>query len=164
MSRTWRLALVTLTCAVHPLESQQAKSTQPTPTKVVFVCEHGSVKSLVALEHFQRLARAAGLRVEASSRGTHPDSIVPSVVRAGLSADGFDVTAFHPRLFTPTDLESTTLIVALDADVDPVVQGRVQISRWDSLPSVTANYSRGRDALLERVKRLVDSLSKAQKR
>ena len=44
---------------------------------VVFVCEHGSVKSLVAQEWFNRRAKERGLAVRAVSRGITPDASVP---------------------------------------------------------------------------------------
>lgn len=139
------------------LAIQSAVAQQPT---VVFVCEHGSVKSLVAIEHFAPLAGAAHLDLRAISRGTKPDSVVPAIVRSGLAADGFDVSAFRPRQFSPEDLTSAILVVALDADVDPVVRERVPVIRWDGLPAVTENYGRARAAIVSRVRALVDSLAR----
>ena len=55
----------------------------------VFVCEHGTVKSVVALELFTRLACEKDLTFQAVSRGTRPDLTVPVAVREGLGrADG----------------------------------------------------------------------------
>jgi protein-tyrosine-phosphatase len=129
--------------------------------QVVFVCEHGTVKSVVALEHFNRLAAARGLRVRAVSRGTHPDAAIPTPVRRGLEADGFEVATFEPRRLTANDLRSALLVVTLDADVSAFDVERVQVARWDSLPSVTASYAAGRNAIVARVERLVDSLAHA---
>ena len=36
------------------------------PQTVVFVCEHGNAKSLIASEWFNRLARARGLKARAA--------------------------------------------------------------------------------------------------
>lgn len=145
-----------------PLPAQSA-NVKPAPARgvqhVVFVCDHGTVKSLVALEVFNRLAAARGLRAEASSRGTKPDAQVPVVVRNGLAADGFDVRAFRAQLFTRRDVAPGALVVALDADVDSVVAGRATVVRWDGLPSVLANYTEARTAITARVRRLVDSLA-----
>ena len=133
-------------------------------THVVFVCEHGTVKSVVALEHFNRLAQARGLNVRALSRGTHPDAAIPTPVRQGLEADGFDVAAFQPRSLSTTDLESALLVVVLDADVSAFDAGRVPIVRWDGLPSVSTSYPAGRNAIVARVERLVDSLAQTRVR
>jgi arsenate reductase len=132
---------------------------QAPPPKIVFVCEHGTVKSVVALEEFNRLAKERGLNVRAVSRGTHPDSSIPAPVRAGLKADGFDVSAFRSRLFERRDVQSALLVIALDADVDSVVDGKARVDRWDRLPSVTADYAKGRSAIVARVTHQVDSLA-----
>lgn len=135
---------------------------KPAPARVVFVCEHGTVKSLVALEYFKHLARARGLQIDASSRGTNPDSLVPSLVRTGLEADGFDVSPFRPQRFTRADLGPGALVIALDADVESVVRNTTDVLRWDGLPSVMADYVGARNALVVRVERLVDSLARKQ--
>jgi arsenate reductase (thioredoxin) len=137
---------------------------QPGPKHVVFVCEHGTVKSLVAIEYFNKLARERGLNVQAISRGTKPDSLVPLSVARGLTSDGFDVSAFHSRQFTSADLAGGMLVVALDADVSPVVNQALPVVRWDGLPSVTADYSEARTAIVRYVSRLVDSLASVRGR
>ena len=54
------------------------------PRRVLFVCLHGSAKSLIALEHFRRLAAERGIAVEAAAAGTAPDAeIPPHVVQGG---------------------------------------------------------------------------------
>ena len=137
---------------------------QQPPANVVFVCEHGTVKSLVAVEEFNRIAKERGLGVRAVSRGTHPDSAVPTPVRAGLAADGFDVTGFHAALFERRDLQNALLVVAFDAQVDSVVNRTVPVERWDHLPSVTADYKNARSAIVARVSRLVDSLARTKRK
>lgn len=132
--------------------------------RVVFVCEHGTVKSLVALEYFNRLARARGLPFAAISRGTNPDTAVPPIVASGLHADGFELGGFRPHRFTRDDVRRGMLVVALDADVDSVVGGRLPVLRWDGLPSVLADYSGASSAIAKKVSRLVDSLAAARPR
>ena len=59
--------------------------------KVLFVCLHGSPKSLIAAEYFNRLAAARGLGARAVSAGTEPDDVIPPRVVQGLRADGIDL-------------------------------------------------------------------------
>lgn len=47
-----------------------------TPT-VLFVCLHGSAKSLIALEHSRRLAQQRGAEVQADWAGIKPDAQIP---------------------------------------------------------------------------------------
>ena len=157
-------ALIALLVATPVIAGAQHTRTARDSSRVVFVCEHGTVKSLVALEYFNRLARARHLPLAAISRGTTPDTAVPRSVANGLTADGFDVSAFRPRRFTSEDLSRGLLVVALDADVDPVVDKRLPVLRWDGLPSVTANYGVARSAIAARVEKLVDSLAATRRR
>ncbi len=56
------------------------------PRTVVFVCLHGSGKSLIAAEHFRRFAAQRGLDVRTASAGPDPDPEVPPKVIQGLLA------------------------------------------------------------------------------
>ena len=149
-------ALVMMTTS-NAAEGQKAAA----PSRVVFVCEHGTVKSVLAVQYFNRLAKTRGLDVLAVSRGTHPDAAIPAPVLRGLTADGFDMAGFQPRLFAAPDLESTQLVVVFDADpkdITSVVANRAAVTRWDGLPAVSEGYGNGRDAIVARVEKLVDSL------
>jgi protein-tyrosine-phosphatase len=44
---------------------------------LLFVCLHGSAKSLIAVEHFRRLAAQRGLAVQGDSAGIEPDADIP---------------------------------------------------------------------------------------
>ena len=55
---------------------------------VVFVCEHGAAKSVIAAAYFNKLAGETGLRVRAIARGTNPDPQLSPITIAGLHADG----------------------------------------------------------------------------
>src|SRR4051812_39669621 len=62
---------------------------------VLFVCEHGNVKSLMAASYFNQIARERGLHAHAVARGTAPDSdSVPPVIADGLRGDGLDTSGF----------------------------------------------------------------------
>jgi arsenate reductase (thioredoxin) len=132
----------------------------PGPARVVFVCEHGSVKSLVAMEYFNRTAKARGLAYRAVARGTAPEPAVPRAVRDGLRSDGFDVSAFEPRKFAASDLDRASLVVSFDQDVARIVGARARYLRWDDLPGVLADYTRGRDEIVRHVDALLDQLAR----
>jgi arsenate reductase len=143
---------------------RKAQSGVDTPT-IVFVCEHGTVKSVLALAYFNRLSRERELNYRAVSRGTAPDSAIPPFVRAGLRADGVDLGAFTPMRLSEGDLTSAIRVVSFDAPAaTSLVAGRVPTEAWDKLPSVTANYAVARDSIRSRVSRLVDSLVRVQRK
>ena len=131
----------------------------PQPTRVVFVCEHGSVKSLVAMEHFNREARKRGLNYRAVARGTAPEPTVPAPVREGLRADGFDVSSFVPQPLRATDVDNAALVVSFDDDIANTLDGTSRYLKWDDLPGVLGDYSRGREAIVRQVDTLIEALA-----
>ena len=131
------------------------------PARVVFVCEHGSVKSLIAMLYFNRSAQERGLPYRAVARGTAPEPTVPVPVREGLHAEGFDVSEFVPQLFKASDVDGASLVVSFDQDIDATVGGRARHLRWDNLPGVLANYARGRDEIVRHVDALLDELTRS---
>ena len=126
---------------------------------VVFVCEHGTVKSVIALAHFQRLTRERGLPFRAISRGTAPDPRLPDFMVSRLRAEGFGVDAFLPIRFDSTALAGAIQVVSFDVPL--VLAAAIPLQRWDRLPSVAADYTRGSSAIKARVEALVDSLAAA---
>jgi arsenate reductase (thioredoxin) len=161
--RSIRMALVLLSLAVafgRLATAQSVAATRaPAPTQVVFVCEHGSVKSLVAMEYFNRRSKERGLPYRAVARGTAPEPAVPAAVREGLHADGFDVSVFVPRLLSAADADGVALVVSFDEDITETVGGRTRYLRWDGLPGVLANYPRGRDAIVSQIDALIEALA-----
>src|SRR5215467_9813815 len=93
----WILACLLSTTS---LNYAQTASSRPAakPETVVFVCEHGSAKSVIAAAHFNRLAAEKGLPYRAIARGTKPDDVVAPAVKAGLASDGLDVSNWKPAL------------------------------------------------------------------
>jgi protein-tyrosine-phosphatase len=135
--------------------------TMPDPETVVFVCEHGSAKSVLAMALFTQLAKERGLPLRAISRGTTPDPGVPAAVRDGLRADGFELRAFTPAQFADSDLAGAVAVVSFDQPgVARTVAGRVPTRTWDGLPAVSENYGLAREAIRRRVVDLIDALGK----
>ena len=145
--------------AQAPAQGLAARSTRD-PARVVFVCEHGSVKSLIAMEYFNRSVQERGLPYRAVARGTAPQPM-PGPVREGLRAAGFDVSEFVPQLLKASDVDHASLVVSFDQDVTKIVGGRARHLRWDSLREVSAGYARGRDEIVRRVDSLVEELARS---
>jgi protein-tyrosine-phosphatase len=142
-------------------QSLAAGNTLHDPGRVVFVCEHGSVKSLIAMLYFNRSAQERGLPYRAIARGIAPEPTVPGPVRDGLHAAGFDVSEFVPQLFKASDVDDASLVVSFDQDIAKIVGGRARHLRWDNLPAVSANYARGRDEIVRHVDGLLDELTRS---
>ena len=71
------------------LISAVAPAAQPVlQPAVVFVCEHGAAKSVIATAYFNKLARERGWPYRATFRGTDPQAELSVSALAGLRADG----------------------------------------------------------------------------
>ena len=130
------------------------------PPFVLFVCLHGSAKSVIASEYFRRFAAERGIAAESGAAGTEPDAAIPSGVIEGLRQDGIDVQGIRPRAATAADLERASVVVAFGCKLDDPPPGLV-IQRWDDVPAVSEDFGRARDAIAARVRMLVDQIATA---
>src|SRR6185295_16849076 len=108
------LAIVAVFSSPASAAAQQPKRAAPDSETVVFVCEHGTAKSVIAMSYFTKLAMERGLKVRAVSRGTAPESAIPAPLRAALGADGFALTDFQPTKFTLGDLAHAIDVISFD--------------------------------------------------
>jgi arsenate reductase (thioredoxin) len=129
---------------------------------VVFVCEHGNVKSLIAMQWFNRLAAERQLSVRAVSRGLTPENPVPPPIRAQLKDDGFDVSAFEARALTPGDVQGAPRLVMIGADAPAWVRDSgTRVEVWSDIPPASEDYGASRDALKERIAALLSAIAPA---
>lgn len=125
---------------------------------VLFVCLHGSAKSVIAAEQLRRLATARGVPVDVRSAGLEPDAAVPPRVAQGLLEDGIDVRDFRPRAPAATDVERATTVVTFACDLGPLAARARRIERWDDVPAVSEDFKRARDIIVARVTTLLDEV------
>jgi len=141
----------------------QGDSAHPRKT-VLFVCEHGTVRSLLAKVLFEQYASEIGLDVRAVSRGTHADSALPTWMQQKLAADRVTLGAWHPQTLRAADLGSASYVVSFDLPPSATAAARAPRAQWDGLPSVSGDYAAGRDAIKSRVHILADSLKRASRK
>ena len=127
---------------------------------IVFVCLHGSAKSLIAAEHLNRLAQSRGVAIRAESAGIEPDADVPPNVMIGLAADGIDVHGYMPQRATAERLAASMRVVSFGCEVSGLLPAAGGAERWDDIPMVTDGYAPARDAIVQRVERLMRTLSR----
>lgn len=127
------------------------------PSRVVFVCLHGAAKSVVAAAHFRALAAERGLTMGAVATGTEPDAALTPAAVAGLARDGLgSVDTPRPRPVTLHDLRSAARVVSFGCDLRGA---DVPVERWDDVPAVGDDYEAARDAIVGRVRTLIDDLA-----
>jgi arsenate reductase len=128
--------------------------------KVAFVCLHGSAKSLIAAEYFNRLAREKSLALRATTAGPEPDPEVPANVVEGMKARGIDVHAYRPTLVAAEQLTDADLIVSFACDAARTLAPGKAEERWDECPAVSDDFDVAWKFITGRVDTLVERLSK----
>jgi protein-tyrosine-phosphatase len=152
------LSAIALTLAM--LAQQDNKSPVP---KVVFVCEHGAAKSVIAAKEFEKLARERGIPAQVVARGTAPDPEIAASVRQGLKADGIDVGAMKPTRVQASDLAGASAIVSFGPDLTPIAGAKVNAEDWSATPAPSENYQAARDYIVKRLQTLLDQLAAARR-
>ena len=153
-------AALMLMAAAPPCLAAQAAAARPRAT-VLFVCEHGTVRSLLAKVLFEQYAAEVGLSMQAVSRGTRADSLVPPFMQQGLADDHIALGTWRPQTLRRRDLATAAHVVSFDVPAAATAAARGSREQWDGLPSVSRDYAAGRDAIKARVHQLVDSLRRA---
>ena len=134
-----------------------------TPSKVVFVCEHGAAKSVIAAAEFERLAKQKGLAVEVVSRGTSPDAEIAAGVRKGLAADGINLgAAAKPVKVSAQDLAGAIKVVSFGPNLTEWLPKGIKAADWSATPSPSENYREARTYIVNQLKVLVAELQAAQ--
>jgi protein-tyrosine-phosphatase len=156
----WLMAAITLyTVGLHESAASPPADTTEITAPVLFVCDHGSVKSLMAAALFDQAAARRGLRIRAVSRGVNPDAAVPPAISAAMGRDGFDVGSFHPQALSDQDVADAARVVAIGVDLsDHDGVARAPIASWSDVPPASVDYPRARDDLARRIEALLDEM------
>lgn len=155
MRKILSLILATVGIGATILLGQQTQ-----PKKIVFVCEHGAAKSIMAKAEFERLAKEKGIEVEVVSRGTTPDAEIAPGVRKGLLADGTDLGLAKPVKISAKDLEGAAAVVTFGPNLTEWMPKGVKTLDWSATPSPSKDYREARDYIRKQVEALVGEIKK----
>jgi arsenate reductase (thioredoxin) len=130
---------------------------------ILFVCEHGAAKSVIAAAYFDKLAIERGLKHRAVFRGTNPDSTLAPAAEKGLKEDGINTSGWKPELVTKKDMDSASRIVTLGCALPEKPGVAKKVVEWNGVPSPSQNYQAARDDIVKRVQSLIDDLAKNER-
>lgn len=125
------------------------------PTRVLFVCPAGTVKSAIAREVLRLRIDREGLAALVASRGLHPEDHVSPALAARLHADGLHPEREAALPLTARDVDQADIVIAFDdASNTPTLKG----ARAWRTPSWNSNYDTAKADLARRVEGLVAEL------
>jgi arsenate reductase len=126
---------------------------------VVFVCEHGAAKSVIATAYFNKLARDRGLPYRATFRGTDPQAELSASALKGLREDGIEIPVGKPTAISPADVEKATHVFAIGCTLPAAAKQSGKARDWSDVPD-GQGYAAMRDAIVTHVTALLDDLQK----
>ncbi|MGE5378157.1 MAG: hypothetical protein ACM3XO_24105 [Bacteroidota bacterium] len=126
--------------------------------KIIFVCEHGAAKSIVAATYFNKLAQEKGLLAQALARGTNPDLGLSAYAVAGLLEDGLTPSQLTPEKLMPEQIEAADVVVSF-CELPGVDLEENHIAYWHNVPAVSEDYKKARDMILVRIQDMLKDLT-----
>ena len=136
---------------------------QTTPSaagpRVVFVCEHGAAKSVIAAAYFNKIAAERGLPDRAIYRGASPQAELSVSALKGLKEDGLTLPSDKPSPITAADVTAATHVFAIGCTLPAHAASSGKADSWDDVPE-NQGYAAQRDAIKKHVERLIDQLQK----
>ena len=153
--------MIAIIAALLFIDGQSANA-PANPPNVIFVCEHGAAKSVIATAYFNKLAAERGLPYRATFRGTSPQDDLSTRAVAGLRADGIAIPDGKPSPIATDDVARATHIFAIGCTLPAVATASGKASDWSDVPD-DQGYAPMRDAIVRHVTALLDGLQKRRK-
>jgi arsenate reductase (thioredoxin) len=129
--------------------------------KVVFVCEHGAAKSVMAAAEFQRLATERGLSFWVLARGTNIDPELAASIVKGLRADGLAPTVDKPIKLDAKEIAGAAKVISFGPELSSVLPKGMQALDWSATPSPGKDYEVARDYIRREIANLISDLERA---
>ena len=149
--------MLNATLLLIALTMGRAQSPASNAATVVFVCEHGAAKSVIATAYFNTLAAERGLPFRATFRGTAPQDALSVNAVAGLRADGIAIPGGKPSAIADRDIAMATHIFAIGCTLPSKARESGKAADWSDVPD-DQGYGPMRDAIVRHVKALLDAL------
>jgi protein-tyrosine-phosphatase len=127
---------------------------------IVFVCEHGVAKSVLAAALFNDMATKRGLPFRAEHRAADTPQREPSVsTNKGLAADGLPIPEGVPLQLSAQDIREASRVITLGIS-RPVAGTEGKSQDWADVPTIGDGYAAARDATQRHVTELIDELTR----
>ena len=151
-----RVALIVALWSVQAAHARQAERSG-VKTTVVFVCEHGAARSVIAAAYFNQIAAERHLPYHAVARGTSPQEDLSAATVKGLEADGMAFDRTKPQGLSEADARDAVRIVAF-CPVPNAFSSLARVDEHDDVPEISKDYSDARNKIVAYVTQLLDEL------
>ena len=159
MKPWFRSGLSTVMMFTALVAGAAAQTTSAVSPRVVFVCEHGAAKSVIAAAYFNKIAAERGLPDRAIYRGASPQAELSVSALKGLKEDGLTLPSDKPSPVTAADVTAATHVFAIGCTLPAHAASSGKADSWDDVPE-NQGYAAQRDAIKKHVERLIDQLQK----
>lgn len=124
---------------------------------VIFVCEHGAAKSIVAAAYFNQLANISGLNIRAIGRGINPEDELSQRAVSGLAQDGLTPSESSPQELSLEEVHDAQRVVSFCELPSEFTEATI-VEQWNDIPPVSQDYDKARDAILENMHDLLNRI------
>ena len=165
VNRRNAITILAACLAVPIVNGQNPRQPADKTQTIVFVCPHGSAKSVVAARFFNRMAAEQGLPYRAVARGVEPESTIPTGVREPLRGDGFEIGADEkPVPLDTAEIRNASAVITIMTKLPTAQSSAVRKSiEWTDVPDISDGYSAARDKIVAHLKELVNKLASTSK-
>jgi protein-tyrosine-phosphatase len=129
---------------------------------VLFVCEHGAAKSVMAAAHFNRRAGERKLPYRAVAKGTSPQEQLSEIAVKGLTAEGLVAGPSRPEQVTAADVAGAARVVTFGCDISKIAPG-ARPESWADVPGPSEDYAASRQAIDRHLDALLAELERPKK-
>jgi arsenate reductase (thioredoxin) len=126
--------------------------------KIIFVCEHGAGKSVIAASYFNKFAKERKVDYVGYYRGLSPEAKVSPAAEAGLTKDNLFDPSIKPQKLSLTDIVGAERVILFTA-LPPDYQKNNNTEDWSTISNVNAPYDLRRDSIVKKINELLDSLA-----
>jgi len=126
----------------------------PPDSVIIFVCEHGAAKSIIAAAYFNKFAQERNLNLHAIARGTHPDEELSPITVAGLHEDGLTPNESVPQKLLLKEIVDAQRIVSF-CELPIEFHQKVKVEQWNDIPPISEGYKKARDLIMAKLKAML---------
>ncbi|MGE5376472.1 MAG: hypothetical protein ACM3XO_15550 [Bacteroidota bacterium] len=123
---------------------------------IVFVCEHGAAKSIIAATYWNKYAQEQGARIQGLATA-YPDIALASYAVASLLEDGLIPNQLTPQKLLPEEVSAAERVIAF-CDLQEVDSKKTNIEYWENVPAVSEDYGKAHDIIVAKLQAMMKDL------